>query len=709
MSPEQATAEKEITARSDIYSIASVLYEMLAGQPPHIGGAAQQIIMKIITEQALPVRALRKSVPLNVDAALARALEKVPADRFASAAEFAAALGNVTYTDAKYAGAGAGAAGRGSVSRAVFAATAVVAVIAVAALAWTMTRPKAEAGMAAAVRFLLEPPPEGFATGRGITPAISPDGRHIAFIGREKGKRLIFVRDVGQTTARALPGTENIDHMAFSPDGAWIAFQGGIRGAISKAAVDGSAVVPVGELRAIGQAGSPNGIAWIGDQIVASLGNRLYRVPASGGALDRFLKADSNSTAANGNLPVGLRDRKTVLYTDGRLNVYAASLLDGSSREIGLQAARVFGVVDGLLVYATDRGLVMAARFDESALKVVSAPEPIESHLQTGPRWDVRAALSPSGVFAMMGGDNGSRLVLRDVAGVARPLLETPQDYGFPRYSPDGRKVAYSVGGNGGSDVNVFDVATATTSRLSTEPGLNDRPEWTPDGKRVIYRHTPLAAGLREEIWLQPVDKSEAAVSFTKRFANLNFSEGALSPDGASMLIRSSGEKNGRDIWYVKVSVDTAPRPFEVTEFDELMPRFSPDGKWVAYISTESGEVAVYVRPFPGPGGRVQVSAGAGTEPVWSPDGHRIYYIAGRDLVAATVSAGTSFSVVKRDVLFSDDFVPGSIHANYDVSRDGKSFLMVQAQNQASTFTVAVNWLQDVKRRLAAQETGKAR
>ncbi|MDQ8165357.1 MAG: hypothetical protein P3A28_06320, partial [Gemmatimonadota bacterium] len=117
----------------------------------------------------------------------------------------------------------------------------------------------------------------------------------------------------------------------------------------------------------------------------------------------------------------------------------------------------------------------------------------------------------------------------------------------------------------------------------------------------------------------------------------------------------------------------------------------------------------VYVRPFPGPGGRVQVSAGAGTEPVWSPDGKRIYYIAGRDLIAANVAAGSTFTVGAREVLFSDDFVPGSIHANYDVSRDGTSFLMAMAKDQASSFTVVVNWLQDVKRRLAAQDTGKAR
>ncbi|MEQ1691032.1 MAG: protein kinase, partial [Gemmatimonas sp.] len=712
MSPEQATAEKDISARSDVYSLGSVLYEMLTGNPPHVGASAQQIIMKIITTPAELVTVHRKSVPANVAAAVAKSLEKLPADRFANAAEFGAALGNSSFANAKFTS-GAAVGGHRGVSRGAFAATASLAVLAIAGLTWALARPRVESGMAGPVRFQLEPPPEGFVLGRGYTPAISPDGRRIAFIGREKGKRLIHVRELGQTKARALAGTETVEAMTFSPDGDWIAFQSGLGGELNKVAVDGSTLVPISTSRGNSQLGTPSGVTWVGGTIVAGFGGRLYRVPASGGALEQLFGSDSIvANADNVGLPVAMVDGKTILFTNSRANVIAGSLVDGSARRVALQAARVLGAVDGVLVYSTELGAVMAVRFDAANFKVLGSPEPIESGLQIGVRSDARAVLSPSGVFAMFAGDRGSQLLLRDVRGAAKPLLADEQQYMFPRFSPDGRKVAYAVVARGGADVYVYDIATATPTRLSTDVGINDRPEWTPDGKQVLYRHTQGATRL-EGIWWQPIDKSAPASSLTGQIVgplkNVSMSEGLMSPDGQAMLIRSSGAPTGRDIWYVNTATATEPHPFEVTQFDELMPRFSPDGRWVAYVSTESGDASVYVRPFPGPGGRVQVSAGPGSEPVWSPDGRRIYYISGRELIAANVITGATFTVGTRETLFTDDFIPGAIHANYDVARDGKSFLMPMAKDQASQFSVVVNWLQDVKRRLAAREQGRAK
>ncbi|MBU6367890.1 MAG: PD40 domain-containing protein, partial [Gemmatimonadetes bacterium] len=146
---------------------------------------------------------------------------------------------------------------------------------------------------------------------------------------------------------------------------------------------------------------------------------------------------------------------------------------------------------------------------------------------------------------------------------------------------------------------------------------------------------------------------------------------------------------------------DTTPRPFEVTEYDEVMPRFSPDGRWVAYTTNESGLPEVFVRPFPGPGGRTQVSSGGGTEPVWAPDGRRLYYLTGNDLMAATVVAEGGLRVVARQKLFTSDAIPGSIHANYDVSPDGRHFLMARSTGGSVDLTVALNWLAEVKRRVS--------
>ena len=175
-----------------------------------------------------------------------------------------------------------------------------------------------------------------------------------------------------------------------------------------------------------------------------------------------------------------------------------------------------------------------------------------------------------------------------------------------------------------------------------------------------------------------------------------------VSPDGHFLLYRVLSPKTGRDIWYKRIDGDTTRHPFEVTNFDELMPRFSPDGKWVAYVSNEASTADVFVRPFPGPGGRVQVSSGGGTEPVWAPDGKHLYYKSKADMMAATVSGGATFSVGAREKLFSGDFIAGTIHANYDVSPDGKRFMMVMPIGQSSDVTVVLNWRADVKRRIQA-------
>jgi Tol biopolymer transport system component len=175
-----------------------------------------------------------------------------------------------------------------------------------------------------------------------------------------------------------------------------------------------------------------------------------------------------------------------------------------------------------------------------------------------------------------------------------------------------------------------------------------------------------------------------------------------LSPDGKTLLYRTLARKEdtGRDIWYRAMTGDTTSKPFEVTPFDEAAPRFSADGKWVAYVSNESGTPEVFVRPFPGPGGRVQVSSGGGSDPVWAPDGKRIFYTDGSSFIVANLTTGPALAVSSRQTLFSGDLASGGVHANYDVAKDGHHFLMVNSEAAPADLTVIVNWLADVKRRL---------
>ncbi|MFN8715825.1 MAG: TolB family protein, partial [Gemmatimonadaceae bacterium] len=201
-----------------------------------------------------------------------------------------------------------------------------------------------------------------------------------------------------------------------------------------------------------------------------------------------------------------------------------------------------------------------------------------------------------------------------------------------------------------------------------------------------------------EQLWWQPYDRSAPAVVL-QGDATARVAEGVLSPDGRWLLYRTLAEQTGRDIWYRAMTGDTAPQRFEVTEADELMPRFSPNSQWVAYTSNESGVPEVFVRPFPGPGGRTKVSAEGGSEPVWAPDGRRLYYLSGNDLLAATLATDGGLHVVSRQKLFAADVLPGAIHANFDVSPDGRHFLMARTSTGQVDLTVALNWMAEVRRR----------
>jgi Tol biopolymer transport system component len=237
--------------------------------------------------------------------------------------------------------------------------------------------------------------------------------------------------------------------------------------------------------------------------------------------------------------------------------------------------------------------------------------------------------------------------------------------------------------------ITVVDVAAGTATRLTNDL-LADRPEWTPDGKRLIYRR--IDSG-REELWWQPFDRSQPAERLQPMRGIDRIAEGVLSPDSRWLLFRTLSLSTGRDIWYRALAGDTTPRPFEVTPYDEAMPRFSPDGRWVAYTSNDGGRTEVFVRPFPGPGGRTQISADGGTDPVWAPDGRRLFYLNGTELTAATLGTERDLRVLSRDKLFAADVSAGSIHANFDVARDGRHFLMLRSSGSGVDLAVTLNWL----------------
>jgi Tol biopolymer transport system component len=309
-------------------------------------------------------------------------------------------------------------------------------------------------------------------------------------------------------------------------------------------------------------------------------------------------------------------------------------------------------------------------------------------------RWgDPVAALSARGTLVYETGASQRELDLVSAGGAITPLpIDRKLVSSFPRYSPDARRLALSLLDGSVMDIWIYEMSSNTLQRLTT--GGGDRAEWTPDGKRLIFRSDRNGT---EELWWQRADGGQPAESlFTGPSPT---PEGVISPDGAYLVYRLNDRKTGRDLWFRRLSGDPNPTPIATSGSDELMPRISPNGKWIAYVSEISGRREVYVRSFPALGGVYQVSAEGGDEPLWSRDGSRIYYRSGHEFIGATLSLGAEdVHVVNRQKLFQGDYVRGDIHANWDVAPDGR-FLVVNPLRNTQTIVVH-DWRGELQSRL---------
>jgi eukaryotic-like serine/threonine-protein kinase len=346
-------------------------------------------------------------------------------------------------------------------------------------------------------------------------------------------------------------------------------------------------------------------------------------------------------------------------------------------------------------VYATASGTIMGVPIDLAKRRLLGAPvqllDNVVVNLSTGL---ARAALA-HGTLIYQSGSQLSQVVMVGRGDTTRTLLGDRRDYLFPRLSPDGKRIAITIGAGDRRDIWLDDLASGTLTRLTSEGSANERPEWSPDGARVLYRSD---RGNRTGIYWRPADLSADATPLVlgKR---VDVYEGVMSPD--ARYIAYQLDTLGADIYYRALAGDTTPHPIAANPSAvEIMPRISPDGKWIAFVTDESGRNEVVVQPFPGPGGRVQVSVNGGAEPVWSRDGSRLFYRGDGMLMAAVIGPGPAFSVVRHDSVLADTYVfAGNPHANYDVMPDGKHFIFLQSAD-AGELVVVSNWDAVVRARM---------
>ena len=702
MSPEQATGDRVVDGRTDIYSLGAMTYEMLVGDPPHSASTAQAIIAKVLTEKPARVRTSRPNVSPAVDYAIARALEKLAADRFATAKEFAEALEGKGggATSAAYQQSGA-ALREGRLSRArELTAWGLVAVFA-AWFGWQHLRPHTDAE-APVVRVTFDLPAGTRVNDASVgqTIAVSPQGDLIAFTAVRQASFRMFIRHTNELTAREL-GADLVAgrSFAFSPNGRWVAYAEG--NALRKISVDGGAAVSLGSGPTI-----VYGLSWsVSDTIYVGSNNGLTSIPAGGGEVRAVTRAEPGGPVIPQRWPLVLPNGRNVVVAQGRagtgnVRLAAVSTTTGLTTVFDIPATAPMGFQHGQLVYVTDAGTIMAVTFDAEAARPSGEPIIIEDgvvvDLASGPK----ASLSASGTLAYQRGRGERQLLLaRDGAASEAQLMPEARQYIGPRYSPDGRRIAVGVIGAGTIDVWVRDLVNNTFEKFTTA-GSDMRPEWSHDGKRIVFLS---GRGGKIGIWWQPVDGSGPAELLYQ--PDVEPYEAIISPDGKWLIYRTGpGSTNSRDILAVSLDGDRKPVPIVTGPNAEAMPRLSPDGKWLAYQSNESGPYEVYVRPFPGTGGRVQISNDNGTEPLWAKSGRTLYYRRGKGgLAAVAVTTGAAFSIGERRVALESDYVQDASHPNYDVAPDGRFLVLKRAGADAQTVIVH-NWGRELREKTAVKK-----
>ncbi|UCC25432.1 MAG: PD40 domain-containing protein, partial [Gemmatimonadales bacterium] len=689
MSPEQASADRGMDARSDLYSLACVLYEMLAGDPPHAGSTARAVLMRILTEEPRDVTDARSSVPAHVRDALRKAMEKLPADRFTTAAEFGEALQNPAFRHGsvsdpdRESGGGRERAARRWIGR---TAAATLFIMGVALGAW---RPWERTPV---TRLTIALPP-----GQAVTsaPAVSPDGRTVAYTaGLASEPPRLFLRDLDDFEPEEVPDSEGAEYPFFSPDGRSVAFFA--RGRLFRWDRGG------GPPRALAEAPTqPQGGTWGDDGTIVFVpiwNGGLVQIPASGapGDAERLLVPQADS-AYSLTFPRWVPGTREITYSSvgqGGLALRSIDMDTGERTLLQTGASSGWVTKSGRLLFATgdltNLQYRSGANGGDADMAVTSVLTGVHRRVWFTEAW---IGLSPTGTLAYVPADMNQRTLVRvDLEGRATPLSEIRDQYGSVRVSPGGDSLVANAfvylwlyGPDGGR------------APLAPETGdwQHSTAVWDGTGSRVVFSsNEPGNWDLFERTVGAPANEVRVQKEFDQEVE-------AVSPDGTLAFVETHPE-TGRDLWLVPVG--GSPTAWQATDASEGSADFSPDGRWLAYTSNVTGRAEVWVGSVEEDSGRrTQVTTDGGDAPVWSPSGDRLYYRRGSAMMAVEVADLATLRFGAHRTLFDGGWaLPGpeaSQSHTYHVMPDGEHLVMIRHEPTAipDRIHVVLDWLEELE------------
>ncbi len=704
MSPEQARG-KAVDKRTDIWAFGCVLYELLTGKQVFEGETVPEILAAVLKEEP-DWLALPPSTPAQICGLLRRCLQKDRTLRFRDAGDARIEIQEALIAPIPAGPVSAAASQLRGWRQVAAVAIAALALLAIGSLAtWNL---KPSPSSQPITRTVIDLPPGQQLAGLENGPAIalSPDGTRLAYVARQGGTQQIYLRPMDSLESKPIPGTEGAVSPFFSPDGQLLGFFAG--GKLMRVSISG------GPALTLNDSVNPRGASW-GSQGTIAFGlatnSALLQVPDAGGTPQPLTRLEKGEPGHR--WPEFLPGGKALIFTAGAnplnfTNAQVAVQSVGTSQRRNLIQGGMYPryAPSGHLVYAQG-GSLIAVSFDPQRLAVTGmAVSVVEGVRQSPIDGDAQYSFSATGSLVYASGGPQAikrKVVWVDRKGVEQVLTAAPaRAYRYPRLSPDGRRMAVIIE-ESEANIWLYDLRRETLTRLTFEGDLNLLGAWTPDGKRIAFQSNK--EGTPNVFW-QLADGNGGMERLTT--GEYRQSPNSWSPDGQLMAFIEVNPNTGYDIWILRLS-DRKAQPFLRTPFNEGAPRFSPDGRWLAYTSDESGRPEVYVQPYPGPGGKWQISTEGGTEPVWNPNGRELFYRSGDRMTAVDIATQPSFAAGKPQMLFEGQYAPSPVmFPNYDVTLDGQHFLMLkpteQVQSVPNQINVVLNWFEELKQKVP---TGK--